>query len=190
MHTTSCDRSIHFNVERFFMKLLKKSVAIIMILCMVLSFAGCSKTTYSNFDPSYAYLVDAINGETYEYEILSEEVVDEMWTIFQNLELEESDTAEKGEAYVLIKFYDKDENTIMFTIYNNGTCCLNRDYDVFYSSENGRSAYADLSKIFETYAGTNEFALINRSDKDDTSSTESSTDESSSTESHEQIVVD
>lgn len=169
------------------MKILKKALVIIMVLCMVLSFAGCAKVTYDNFDSKYAYLIDAINGETYEYEILSEEVVDEMWEIFQGVELEESDTAEIGEAYILIKFYDENENTILFTVYNNGTCCLNRDYDVLYASENGRTAYADLSKIFETYAGTNEFALINRSDKDnDTSSNNNSSD----TESHEQIVVD
>ena len=158
------------------MKILKKSVIFVIVFCIVLSLAGCAGRSYDNFDPVALYLVDQIKkDDIYEYEIFDEATVKQMWNITYELEVENDESAEIGESYLLMKFYDKDQYTVLFTLYNNGTCCFNRDYDVLYTAPNGRAAYSELCKIFEEYTSENESALINHTDNS-TSSTESSTE--------------
>ncbi len=133
------------------MKIAKKIIALLVTVCLVLCLAGCGKTDFDNFKPVGVYIVDCINGDQYEYDLNDKETATEMWKVFSDLEIYEDSTAQKGEAFLLMKFYDKDLSTVIFTIYENGSCLFNRDYETLYKAENGRAAYADLCKIYESY---------------------------------------
>ena len=51
-----------------------------------------------------------------------------------------------------MEFYDEDKSTLLiFTIYDNGSCCLGREYEEFYTVEDGRQKYIDLCEFYEAY---------------------------------------
>lgn len=134
------------------MKILKKITLLLLVICLTLCFVGCDKSTnYDNFKPTGVYIVDCINEETYEYDIYDADFAQKMWKRFDELDIYEDPDAEMGEAYLLLKFYDDDLSDVIFTIYENGTCCLNRDYETFYTVELGRTAYVDFCEMYETY---------------------------------------
>lgn len=122
-----------------------------MVACVMLCFAGCGDE-YDNFKPAGVYIIDYISGTQYEYIVDDQETAEKMWKYFDKLEIYENEEAEIGGAYLFMKFYNKDGSTeAIFTIYENGSCCLARDYETLYTVENGRSAYIDLVEIYESY---------------------------------------
>lgn len=137
------------------MKTLKKITSLLIVVGVMLSLIGC-KSDYDKFKPVGVYLVDCINEEKYEYIIEDKDTANRMWDVFYDLEIYEDAEAEMGTAYLFVKFYDEDLSEVIFTIYENGTCCLNRDYKTFYTAENGRTAYIQLCSIYESYEATSE----------------------------------
>lgn len=131
---------------------LKKIVASLLAACMIVSIAGCGgKTVEKTFVPAGVYIVDYINQKEYKYIIDDKEVATELWQKYATLEFAEDTTAEVGASYLLLRFYNEDvSEEVLFTIYENGSCCLGRDYDTVYKVENGRTAYVELVEIYET----------------------------------------
>lgn len=134
------------------MKTLKKFTALLLCICFVLCLSGCGNDVYDNFKPAIVEIVDCIGGDRYEYVIEDEELAKKMWKKFDSLTINEDETADAGSAYLYLEFYNKDKSTkAIFTIYENGVCCLGDDYETFYTVEKGRTAYVELCEIYETY---------------------------------------
>lgn len=133
------------------MNILKKVTALILTFCIAFCLLGCGDE-YSKFSPSGVEIVDRLNSSQYEYQIDDEETAEKMWKMYKGLEIYENSEAELGEAYLFMRFYNKDGSTeAVFTIYENGSCCLGYDYDTLYTVEDGRSAYMEFCELYESY---------------------------------------
>lgn len=136
------------------MKILKKTTALLLLLCLMLCASGCADDyeDYNNFKPAGVYIVDCINGENYETNIDDADYADKMLKEFKKLEIDTATEGEIGSAYLYMRFYDEDQSTLLiFTIYENGSCCLGEDYEEFYKVTNGRQKYIDLCDMYATY---------------------------------------
>lgn len=136
------------------MKILKKYIAIILTLGLMLCLVGCSERydAYDNFNPAGVLIVDCLNGVQYETDIDDADFADKMLSAFKKLNIDTSTEGEIGTAYLYMEFYDEDKSTLLiFTIYDNGSCCLGREYEEFYTVEDGRQKYIDLCEFYEAY---------------------------------------
>lgn len=133
------------------MNIFKRVTALLLVVCVAVCLVGCGDA-YSKFKPAGVDIIDRINGEQYEYSIDDEKTATEMWKIFKGLEIYEDDEAELGQAYLHMTFYNEDGSTeAVFTIYENGSCCLGYDYQTLYTVEGGRTAYIELCELYESY---------------------------------------
>ena len=57
-----------------------------------------------------------------------------------------------SEMCIRDRFYDENEDTfLIFTIYENGSCCLGEDYEDFYKVTDGRQKYIDLCDLYSSF---------------------------------------
>lgn len=137
------------------MKILKNTVVIILSICLLLTFAGCAekKDEYDSFEPVGVTVVESIGSTQYETSIDDKEITQKMWDVFANLELNLDERGEMGSSYIYMCFYNEDQSTLaIFTIYENGACCLGEDFSTFYTVYNGEDVYMELLDIYTDYS--------------------------------------
>lgn len=142
------------------MNILKKTLAVAMALVLCFCVIGCeddvSYPDYDNFEPAGVYINDFIGGEHYKTDIEDAEFAQKMFDKFDSLEINTEKQGEIDAAYLYLRFYNQDKSTlIIFSIYENGSCCLGEQFgkDEIYTVENGRQAYIDLCSLYESYEG-------------------------------------
>lgn len=136
------------------MKIFKKFVAIVLSICLLLTFVGCgeSNDVYDNFEPAGVTVVESIGSTQYETSIDDKETAQKMWDVFANLELNLDKRGEMGSSYIYMCFYNEDQSTLaIFTIYENGSCCLGEDFSSFYTVYNGEEVFMDIYDIYTDY---------------------------------------
>ncbi len=137
------------------MNILKKSIALTLTLCLIFCFVGCGEESYSdydNFEPAGVYIVDLIGGQKYKTDIDDAKFAQKMFDEFDALDINTDEEGEIDASYLYLRFYNEDKSTyIIFTIYENGSCCLGEEFKEFYTVTGGRQAYTDLCKLYESY---------------------------------------
>ncbi len=132
------------------MRLFKNILAIIISVCLIFCLVGCDDE-YDNFNPVGVRVVEAIGGAQYETQIDDEKTAKKMWKIFDTLSIDET-KAEMGTAYIYLCFYNEDQSTLgIFTIYENGACCLGEDFETLYNVIDGENVYLELCDIYTEY---------------------------------------
>ncbi len=137
------------------MKILKNTVVLILSICLLLTFVGCAekKDEYDSFEPVGVTVVESIGSTQYETSIDDKEIAQKMWNVFANLELNLDERGEMGSSYIYMCFYNEDQSTLaIFTIYENGDCCLGEDFSNFYTVYNGEDVYMELLDIYTDYS--------------------------------------
>lgn len=133
------------------MKEIKKIIALLLMLCFMFCMTGC-KDEFDNFDPVGLRVVDCIRGTQYETEIDDEDMADQLWEKFKSLDIDTETPSEMGTSYLYMCFYSEDQSTLaIFTIYDNGACCLGEDFETFYTVNDGVAAYMELCDIYTSY---------------------------------------
>lgn len=133
------------------MKIFKNILAIVISACLLLCMVGCGDE-YDNFDPVGVRVVEAIGGSQYETVIDDQKTAQKMWKVFDTLYIDETTPAEMGTAYIYMCFYNEDQSTLgIFTIYENGACCLGEDFETFYTVYDGVNVYLELCDIYTSY---------------------------------------
>ena len=138
------------------MKIFKKLTAMLLALCFVLCAVGCEEVyaPYDNFKPAGVLIIDCISGNEYETNIKNADFAEKMLKEFKKLDIDTETEGEIDSAYLYMRFYDESESTLLiFTIYENGSCCLGEEYEDFYKVADGRQAYIDLCEFYESYTG-------------------------------------
>lgn len=132
------------------MKILKNALIFIVCLCLVVSCVGCGgQDVYDDFDPVGVYVVETLGENQIETNIDDEKIAKKMWKTFDNLYIDTEQRGRMGSSYIYMCFYNEDESTLaIFTIYENGACCLGEDFENFYTVTNGEDAYMEF---YETY---------------------------------------
>lgn len=158
MHKTSCYRSVCSNVERIFMKTFRKITIFLLVISTVFCFVGCGErftrsdrlSEAQEIDVAGVYIEDYTGGKRYRYLIDDKTDANEIFNEFLSFDYQEDSTAKAGASYILFRFYDKEwKKECVYVIYENGVCCIGRDYDTFYTIENGRTVYMDLADMYE-----------------------------------------
>ena len=140
------------------MSIFRKTVAVVLALCLCFCLAGCLEeeyyADYDNFEPAGVYIVDLIGGEKFTTDIDDPEFAQTMFDAFDKLEIDTNKEGEMDVSYLYLRFYNEDYSTlIIFTIYENGSCCLGEEFKDFYKVKDGRQAYIDLCELYESYEG-------------------------------------
>lgn len=138
------------------MNAFKKIITLLLMLCLMLCAIGCEEKydAYDNFEPAGVVIVDCISGNEYETNIDNADFANEMLGEFKKLNIDTTTEGEIGSAYLYMRFYNQDQSTfLIFTIYDNGSCCLGEEYQDFYTVTDGRQAYIDLCEFYESYDG-------------------------------------
>ena len=131
------------------MKTLKKVAIILLVVCMSVCFFGCGDE-FDRFKAAGVYIIDYTGGNQYTYIIDHATDANAILDKVKELKYEEDETAQPSTSYLLFRFYNDDvSKEVLFTIYDNGTCCLSRVYTV----EKGKTAYIELARMYE--ASTN-----------------------------------
>ena len=132
---------------------LKRVIAVIMSVCLMLCFVGCGEgDEYDNFDPVGVRVVESIGGTQFETVIDDEKITKKMWNTFDNLVIDTESRGEMGSSYIYMCFYNEDQSTLgIFTIYENGACCLGEDFERFYTVTDGEEIYMELCDIYTSY---------------------------------------
>ena len=136
----------------------KKIVALLLAVALCFCVVGCGieeeYADYDNFEPAGVYIVDLIGGEKYKTHIEDADFAKKLFDEFDKLEVKTDEEGQIDAAYLYLRFYNEDLSTyIIFTIYENGSCCLGEEFEDFYMVENGRQAYIDLCNLYESYEG-------------------------------------
>lgn len=135
------------------MKILKNTLIFILSVCLLITFVGCGETDeYDNFEPAGVYIVESIGGTQFETDISDKKIAEKLWKTFDNLYIDIDQRGRMGSSYIYMCFYSKDQSTLgIFTIYENGACCLGEDFENLYVVQDGAEAYLDFLKIYTDY---------------------------------------
>lgn len=135
------------------MKMLKSVFAVILSLSLILCMAGCAEgDEYDNFVPAGVQIVECINGAQFETLVEDATIAQKMWDEFQGLTIDTEKRGEVGSAYLYMCFYNVDKSVLaIFTIYENGACCMGEDFSTFYTIDNGADIFARLCDIYTEY---------------------------------------
>ncbi len=137
------------------MKKIKLAVSVILAFCLMLCLLGCAETDeFEGFDPIGVRVVENVSGVTYQTDIDDKEYVDKLWNKFKRLDTDDYEDGEMGSSYIYMCFYDAEQTLAVFTMYNNGSCCLGEDFKTFYAIKNGVQAYLDFCEIHTEYLDT------------------------------------
>ena len=137
------------------MNTFKKIFALLLALCCAFCVVGCEEKydKYDDFEPAGVLVVDCINGNQYEKNIDNADFAEDMLNEFKRLDIDTDTDGKMGYSYLYMRFYDENQSTfLIFTIYDNGSCCLGEEYYDFYTVTNGRQAYIDLCEFYESYS--------------------------------------
>lgn len=137
------------------MNSLKKIFALLLAMCLILCVVGCEESyePYDNFEPAGVLVIDYLNGTKYETHIDDADYAEVMLKEFKKLDINTLEEGELDSAYLYLRFYDEDQSTLLiFTIYENGSCCLGEEYDELYKVTDGRQKYIDLCALYESYS--------------------------------------
>ncbi len=138
------------------MKKIKSFFAIVLTLSLMFSIVGCAGDEYDRFEPIGVQVIESIAGIQYEVKIDDPKIVKKMWSKFDLLTIDTEKEAEMGSAYLYLCFYDEAQSTLgIFTIYNNGVCCLGEDFETFYTVDDGEQVYLDFCDIYTDYVAEN-----------------------------------
>ena len=141
------------------MNVLKRVITVLLVLCLSVCAVGCAEEKYDeydNFKPAGVLIMDCLTGKQYETHIDDEKYANIMFNAFEELTIDTKTEGEVGSAYLYMRFYDEDQSTmVIFTIYDNGSCCLGEDFTEYYTVENGRQKYIDLCELYEEYVPKN-----------------------------------
>ncbi len=140
------------------MKRIKIIVSLILAMCLTFCAVGCGQSDeFEDFDPIGVRIVENAAGAQYETNIDDKEITQKLWNRFIDLDIDDEEEGEIGSAYIYLCFYDDSETTLgVFTIYENGSCCLGEDFDTFYVVDDGVQVYIDLCDIYTEYTNNNE----------------------------------
>lgn len=135
------------------MKIVKNMFAILLSLCLVLCATGCAEgDAYDNFVPAGVQVVESIHGAEFETLVKDATIAKKMWNVFDDLVIDTEQRGEVGSAYLYMCFYNEDKSTLaIFTIYENGSCCLGEDFEKFYVVDDGADIFAKLCDIYTEY---------------------------------------
>lgn len=118
-----------------------------MLFCLV----GCGGES-DGFQPVGVKVVESIGDTNYETLIDDEQTAKKMWKTFDSLIVDTEEKGEKGSSYLYMCFYDENQTSLgIFTIYENGSCCLGDDFENFYTISDGKSIYSELCDIYASY---------------------------------------
>lgn len=139
------------------MKIFKNVFAIVLSLSLIFCMVGCSEgDEYDNFVPAGVCVVESINGAEFETMVEDAAVAQKMWDIFDDLMIDTDQRGEIGSAYLYMCFYNEDQSTLaIFTIYENGSCCLGEDFATFYTVDDGADIFVELCDIYTEYEAQN-----------------------------------
>lgn len=139
------------------MKTTKVILSLIMVLCLSFCMTACGETDeFDGFDPVGVLIIEKLNGQQIDTNIEDKKTTQKLWDMFKELDINDEEDGKMGSAYVYMRFYDEDVNNIaVFTIYDNGSCCLGEEFDVFYSVTEGTKAYLDFYDVYTEYANSN-----------------------------------
>ncbi len=133
------------------MNKVKKLISIIIVFIMLFCISGCGVNN-GGFSPVGVKVVESIGGTHYETLIDDEETAKKMWKTFDSLIIDTEEKGEMGSSYLYMCFYDENQTSLgIFTIYENGTCCLGEDFENFYTVSDGKSIYSELCDIYTSY---------------------------------------
>ncbi len=135
------------------MKIFKNTIIFVLSICLLVSFVGCGeKDEYDSFEPAGVLIVESIGGTQFETNIEDEELTKKLWDTFDNLYIDLEQRGKMGSSYIYMCFYNEDESTLaIFTIYENGACCLGEDFENFYTVQNGEDAYMEFAELYTDY---------------------------------------
>lgn len=135
------------------MKNLKSAFAILLSMCLMLCMVGCGAgDEYDNFVPAGVSIVESIGGAEFETLVEDATLAQQMWDKFDDLTIDTTQRGEVGSAYLYMCFYNTDKSTLaIFTIYENGSCCLGEDFETFYVVENGENIFVELCDMYTDY---------------------------------------
>lgn len=136
------------------MNCFKKIFALLLVLCLAFCIMGCEEEydAYDNFEPSGVLIVDCLSGNQYKTNIDDADFAKSMFDEFEKLNIDTATEGEMGSSYLYMRFYNEKQDTfLIFTIYDNGSCCLGEEYYDFYTVTDGRQAYVDLCEFYESY---------------------------------------
>ncbi len=137
------------------MKIFKSLLSIVISVCLALCMVGCGDE-YDNFDPVGVRIVESIGGSQFETVIDDAKTAKKMWKVFDTLVIDDTTPAEMGTAYIYMCFYNEDQSTLgIFTVYENGACCLGEDFKTFYNVDDGEKVYLELCDIYTEYEADN-----------------------------------
>ncbi len=141
------------------MKKIRLALSALLAVCLTICLFGCSEPIESDgldgFNPVGVVVVEKTAIGSYETQIDDLEVTQQLWERFRELEIVEDYSATMGSAYVYLCFYDESQNNLgIFTIYDNGSCCVGENFTTFYTVEDGVQAYLDFGNICEEYYAT------------------------------------
>lgn len=137
------------------MKKLKNIIAIVLSLCIVFCVTGCSEETdpYDNFKPIGVYVVENMGSRQFESHIEDKELTQKMWQVVDKLNIDETKRGSMGSAYIYMCFYDENESTLgIFTIYENGSCCVGEEFENFYTVVDGENVFMEFYNLYTSYA--------------------------------------
>lgn len=137
------------------MNCLKKIIVLLLVCCTAFCCVGCGDRLVrgdTNYDLDIAgvYIEDYTGGRRYRYLIDDAKEAKQIFDAYLDLKIKDDPSAKAGASYITFRFYNEDvSEEALFTIYENGSCCIGRDYDTFYTVEKGRTAYMDLAELYE-----------------------------------------
>lgn len=136
------------------MDTIKKLITLLVVMCLLFCVTGCDERyePYDSFKPAGVVIVDCINGNQYLTTIDEAEFADKMLAEYKKLEIDTETEGQLDRAYLYLEFYNEDKSTLLiFTIYENGSCCLGREFDELYTVLDGRRKYVELCALYESY---------------------------------------
>ena len=136
------------------MKNIKKILALVVAVCLMFCMTACGEgDEYDNFDPVGVRVVETIGTAQFETVIEDKETTQKMWETFDQLSINTEKRAEMGSSYIYMCFYNEDESTLaVFTIYENGACCLGEDFSSFYEVYDGEEEFMKFYEIYTSYS--------------------------------------
>ena len=135
------------------MKKIKSTLAILLSVLLLFCMVGCGEgDAYDNFVPAGVRVVESINGAQFETLVEDAAIAQKMWDKFDDLTIDTETRGEIGSGYLYMCFYNADQSTLaIFTIYDNGSCCLGEDFASFYTVEDGANMFVELCDIYTEY---------------------------------------
>lgn len=138
------------------MKKIKIIFSILLAIGLLICTAGCAEADdFNGFDPTAVRVVEKAEGVQYDTTIEDKEVTQKLWNRFKEIDISEEPDGTIGSAYIYLCFYnDNDSRLGVFTLYDNGSCCLGEDFNTLYTVANGRETYLDLCDIYDEYVNS------------------------------------